>query len=424
MNTEYQHGYKAFSGKFRVFTNYYHSQRGKMTVISRLDRYLLRSNMGLFFGLLALALSILLMERLIRLAELISGSDRIFISAAKLITNLVPHYVELALPGAMLITIIISVNRFSRSSEITVLLSSGVSLYRIARPYLLMGAVSALVSLVIAGFLQPLTRYNFRQTVFELQQSSVVTAFKEFKFVQFKDQTIWSDSVDPSGTKLGQTFITQKQEDGSSRFLVGKKGQLYTTEDGTWSIRLTDAMIGEAPAEKVNSNGTRFITGQVDWKLPAAQELFRERGKDHRELTLLELINKTYTNSQFEIDPVKAEADMHDRLSRSALLLFLPLIGIVLGLDLRRNPRTGGVMIGILLLLLIQKSMEFAHDRAEDGDVAAWMAMWPVPILVGVVALVMFYRAANGHYSWNGIRNPFKSESEDDDPSPTVGNMA
>lgn len=393
-------------------------------MITRLDRYLLVSNMGLFFSFLALALSILMMERMIRLAELLSASDRIFISAAKLITNLVPHYVELALPGAMLITIIISVNRFSRSGEITTLLASGVSLYRIARTYMMIGVVLALISVIISGYLQPLTRYNFRQAVFELQQSSVVTAFKEFKFVQFKDQTIWSDSVDPSGTKLGNTFITQGYDNGTRRFLVGREGQLYTGEDGTWSIRLKDAMIGELPAEHVNAQGTRLISQQVDWKLPATQGIFRARGKDHRELTLSELINKTYPTNNYDIDRVKANADLHDRLSRSALLLFLPLIGVVLGLDLRRNPRTGGVLIGILALLLIQKTMEFALARAESGTVAPWMVMWLVPLVVGIVSIVMLYRAANGHYSWNGFRLRRRSDDDDSDLSATLGGVA
>jgi len=194
-------------------------------MFARLDRYMLQGTLGLFVGLTGLALGVLLIERLIRLTELLSGSDEATLAAVRMIANLVPHYLEMALPAAFLIAVIISVDRLSRSGEIVAMMATGVSLLRIARPYLLMAAVLALASVAIAGFLQPITRYNYRQIAFELRQSSIVTAFKERKFVQFRDRVVWTDRVDSTGRNLGETFIIETAPDGGRRFMTGRRRQ-------------------------------------------------------------------------------------------------------------------------------------------------------------------------------------------------------
>lgn len=368
-------------------------------MFARLDRYLLKNTLGLFAGLTGLALGVLLIERLIRLSEVLSGTDEATLTAVRMIANLVPHYLEMALPAALLIAIIISVDRLSRSGEIVAMMATGVSLFRIARPYMLMALVLALVSVLIAGFVQPITRYNYRQIAFDLQQSSIVTAFRERKFVQFHDRVVWTDRVDETGRNLGETFVIETAPDGSRRFMTGRTGVLHE-DGGGWVITLTDAMIGQLPAvigdAVAGRQGDRLMVATVDWQLPVASAVFRSRGGDQRELTLSELIAGTYRDQGFGIDPVSASADLHDRLSRSALLLTLPLIGVALGLNIGRVARSGGVAMGIFLLLIVQKLLEFGLLKAERGAVPGWAGLWPIVIAVAIGALVLFRLAATG----------------------------
>lgn len=364
--------------------------------MTKIDRYLLRSNLGLFVGLTGLALAILMLERLIRLAEMLSGAQDAAFVAMRMIANLVPHYVELALPGAFLIAIILNIDRLSRSGEIVALMSTGTSLFRIARPYMVLGGALAVVSILISGFLQPVTRYNYRQILYDLQESSIIAAFQESRFVQFKDRTIWTDSVDFSGRTLGATFIIETAPDGTRRFLTGSGGALVADADGAWSIALHDGMIGRLAANIENGQGDRVQINTIDWLLPTNEGAFRIRGDDQRELTLSELMSGSYAGGGYQIDPLAAAADLQNRLSRAALLLVLPLLGVVLGLNLGRNPRAGGVAIGILALLVVQKLLEFGMLKAERGVVPAWFGLWSVVVAVACVAVVLFWRAAIG----------------------------
>lgn len=361
-----------------------------------MDRYLLRGNLGVFAGLTVLALGLLLLARLIRLTAILAGAEHAFNFGARLVASLVPHYLELALPGAFLVAVIISVERLSRSGEIVALLSAGVSLYRITRPFVLLGAGLAVVSILVSGFLQPVSRYNYRQIVGELQQGSILTAFQQQKFLQFKDRTIWTESVDDAGRVLGQTFIIETAPDGSQRFLSGASGVLRLDDAGQWVISLTDAMIGRVPAQIVHPDGDRMIMSGVDWQLSTTEGSYRMRGSDERELTLTELLSGSYRSGTYEIDPKAANADLHDRLSRAAMLIVLPLLGVVLGLNLGRTARGGGVIIGIFVLLLVQKLLEFGMLQAERGVIPAWAGLWPVVALLTLISLYLFQRRASG----------------------------
>jgi len=372
-------------------------------MLFKLDRYLLRSNLGLLTALITLALAILMLERLIRITDLIAGSDNALQSAARMIANLLPHYLGMALPGALLIATIISVERLSRSGEIVALMSTGISLNRIVRPYLGLGVALALVSILISGFLQPVSRYNYREIVHELKQSSIVTAFHERKFVQFANKVVWTSKVNFAGRKLGETFIFETDNKGNHHFITGHSGVLREDPDGTWVINLADAMIGDLPAKISSPQGDQLNTASVTWKMPSPISGYRDRGDDQRELTLTELLTKSYLARDESINPAVANADMHDRLSRAALLIALPLIGVVLGLQLGRVGRSGGLAVGILLLLMVQKLLEYGLALAQRGVVPPWAGTWPVVALVAGFGLYAFRRTANGRSAFPAL---------------------
>lgn len=360
------------------------------------DRYLLRGTLGLLGGLVLLSLGLLLLARLIRLAALLTGTEDAFSYGARLLASLVPHYLELALPGALLVAIILTVDRFSRSGEIVALMSTGVSLYRIARPFVLLGFGLTLVSILLLGFLQPQSRYTYRQLVFELQEGSIVTAFQQQKFLQFDGLTVWTDHVADDGRSLGKTFILQMADDGSQQFLTGASGLLHLDPSGRWTISLQDAMIGQVPAVFDHPGGSRVRIATVDWQLPLNDGAFRMRGGDQRELTIPELMTGSYRDGPFTIDSLVADADLHDRLARATLPLVLPLLGVVLGLNLGRTARAGGAFLGIVVLLVVQKLLEFGLAQAGRGAIPAWAGAWPVVAGLTALSVWMFRQTALG----------------------------
>ena len=101
----------------------------KEDIISGLiDKYLFRDCLRLFAGLCGLVLSILLVERLIRIVEVVANSENGEVASFRMIIDLVPHYLQLAIPAALFLAMIISIDRLSRSGELVTMLSAGLSL--------------------------------------------------------------------------------------------------------------------------------------------------------------------------------------------------------------------------------------------------------------------------------------------------------
>jgi len=365
-------------------------------MIAKLDRYLIRSFLGMFAGLTVLAMALLLLERLIRITELVSGSGNALLSGSLLIANLIPHYLNLALPGAFLISMILTIDRLSRSGEIVALMAAGVSLYRIVRPFMGVALVLAAASLLISGFLQPLSRYSYREIVYNLQHQSVLSVFQEQKFVQYNDRIIWTDSVQPSSRRLGQTFILETEPDGTRTVLTGRTGLLQEPRSGEWEIILQEgagASYRESDAPEVYD---RIEFGELIWPVIPDAGQYRERGNDERELFLSELLTPSSTASGEGIAPAVAASAFHDRTSRAALLLVMPLIAILLGLNLGRIARSSGVILGILILLSVQKVLEFTLVQTSEGIIPPWVGFWPIVMLVGLFALALFQRLSEG----------------------------
>lgn len=365
-------------------------------MIARLDRYLIRSFLGMFAGLTALAMALLLLERLIRITELVSGSGNALLSGSLLIANLIPHYLNLALPGAFLISMILTIDRLSRSGEIVALMAAGVSLYRIVRPFLAVAFVLAAASLLISGFLQPLSRYSYREIVYNLQHQSVLSVFQEQKFVQYNDRIIWTDSVQPSNRRLGQTFILETEPDGTRTLLTGRTGLLQEPRAGEWEIILQEGAGASYRESDPLDEYDQIAFGELIWPVIPDGGQYRERGNDERELFLSELLSPSSAAGDEGIAPAVAASAFHDRTSRAALLLVMPLIAVILGLNLGRIARSSGVIVGILILLGVQKVLEFTLVQASGGVIPPWTGFWPIVALVAVAAFIFFQRLSEG----------------------------
>ena len=83
--------------------------------MQRIQRYIFSECTRVFGGLLLLVVSILLLERLLRIADLVSRSPGNFGEAVYMLANLVPHYAGIGIPAAFFLAVLITASRISRS---------------------------------------------------------------------------------------------------------------------------------------------------------------------------------------------------------------------------------------------------------------------------------------------------------------------
>src|SRR5213078_4242488 len=113
-------------------------------LVATINRYILREISVPFVLGLAVFTLILLIARILKLVEMVVNRGVPALQVLKLFSYILPAFLEVTVPMAVLLAVLVAFGRLSSDSEITALKTSGVSLYQLARPV-------ALFALVIYG---------------------------------------------------------------------------------------------------------------------------------------------------------------------------------------------------------------------------------------------------------------------------------
>ena len=359
----------------------------------RLELYLFKQCVQVVFGLTALALGVLLLERLLRIFELVANTSDTIGVATRMLLDLLPYYLGLAIPVALFLGVLITIDRVSRSGELSAALAAGVSLFQIIRPFMWIAVVLALFSMLLMGYLQPLGRYDYRAAVHDVKQSSAEAVFQEGKFAQIGRRTVWTQQR-TGGDKLGNIFILEEGRIGNtSRVTTAPAGRI------SQGFEAHETLITLANGQAVEINPEREIVQQVnwrsaDWNIEGDAMAFRIRGDDERELTINELFQEARGEGQGIVAPHVAASAAHAAIGRSLLLLILPFIALPMGLGYGRSYQSTGIAVGIVFLLVAQKSLEMGNTLAIDGRIIPWLGTWPVIAIITLLGLGLFLRSA------------------------------
>ncbi len=363
--------------------------------MNRLNRYLMKNALISIGGLVIFAIVVLLLERLLRIFQIVTTSTQPALDTSTMILNLLPHYLGIAVPMALLLGIIITMDRFSRSSELTAAYGAGISLFHITRPFILIAAILAGLTVFIEGYLQPIGRYNYRQVEHSVKQQSFAAILREGTFTKVGNRMFYAGTEKP-GSAIGPVFIYERvgnnSDDSSLRITTAEEGQLVIRESGEPVLQL-------AEGQTYRILGKTRLRGDLSFDKTAiagAAELtaFRSRGKDERELTSLELLKNRKGDVYQTIDTDVNNAAFHLRAARAALLLILPFIAVPFGLNYGRNPSSTGIFVGVVMLVSLQKALEFGQSLGAKGIIPSGSGVWTIIVLVAGFAYYIYIKSA------------------------------
>lgn len=364
--------------------------------MGRLNLYILKRALISIGGLVAFAIVVLLLERLLRIFEIVSNSTNPISYSSSMVINLLPYYLGMAVPMALLLGTIITIDRFSRSSELTAALGAGVSLAHITKPFVIIAVVLAGLSLFIEGYMQPVGRYNYRQVVHVVKQQSFAAALREGTFTEVGNTTFFAGTK-ASGSGIGPIFIYERVFQGETpkglRITTAAEGKLIVRE------KTNEPVLQLSKGQAYQILESRQLNGDLGFESSAlagtSSDLgFRVRGDDEREMTSLELYKNRNGAVFTEISTNVNNAALHLRIGKSVLLLILPFIAVPFGLNYGRNPSSAGIFIGIVMLVSLQKALEFGQSLGANGVVPPWVGIWPTLAFVALFAGYIFRKSA------------------------------
>ena len=82
-----------------------------------------------------------------------------------------------------------------------------------------------------------------------------------------------------------------------------------------------------------------------------------------------------------KVERSRLVSELHGRLVRPLSVLFMPILGMALGLAQRRNQRGAGLVVGVILLAIYNYTLTFGESGADKERLSPWLGLW-TPMLV------------------------------------------
>lgn len=349
-------------------------------MLNKIDGYITRQIMGPLVLVLVISAMLLLLERMLVLFDLVINEGGPVILVWKMLANLMPHYLSLAIPLSLFLGVLLAFRNLSASSETDILQASGIGFHRLVRPAMILAFGLMCFNFILVGYIQPYARYTFRGLEFDLRSGALGASIKAGEYNELGDNLVLRiEESRNQGAQLINVFA-QSIKGARTISISAKEGSFLATDnDRKIILRLYDGvMIDEDPNRQ---SPTVLNFQQHDWPIDLPElAKFRERGNERLELTLDEL----WTESERTPDRRQAffyRATFHRHIVRSLGLLTLPLIAIPLGLTTKRSNRSFGLIIGILILLIYHKVLEFGEGFASRDLMSPFWGMW-VPFFI------------------------------------------
>ena len=362
---------------------------------SVIDIYLLRLLVQPAISCLGITFAAMVLEGTLRLINELSENGAHLSFLFGLIGSLIPYYLGLALSLSFLISIMLVIARLDDGSEIDAMLASGRSLARLVVPFVFVGLVLSLISLVLLGFLQPYSRYGYRAVrVAAVNAGWTVTLQPEIIMSPGNGVTITADQADATGRVLDGVFVSRIAPDGSETVSTAQTGMLAPGEvQGSARLLLARGLVlQDAPEQQPRL--FRFTNMQGVENTGGSFTVAPRGATDPRELTLGELVGEL--NAAQSIIPRRAlAAELYTRLARAFGLLLMPLLAMPLALATKRGRRAPGLIIGTVVMMAFHHGLQLARGLAINGTAPPALTIGAIFFGFAALASWLFFSSVN-----------------------------
>ena len=362
-----------------------------MKFITATDRYIFKLVLLPLLATLAIAASLLLLEKMLNLFDFVAAEGGPVSVVWRMLANLMPEYLSLGIPIGLLLGILLAFRRLATSSELDIFRAVGMSYFRLLRVPFLFAITLAIVNFAIVAYIQPSARYLYEELRFELRSGAFGAKVRVGEFNNVgKNLTVRIDESRNNGNELSGMFVYAQSNGGQSIAVTAEEGQFLRTDDpDTILLRLEKGtLVHDAPKFKT-PRVLSFTSHDVPIPLPQIEN-FRTRGGKDREYLISELAQIGGDASKPAIERNRAMANFHFRLVEVAMMLLLPFLALALAIPPKRSTSALGVFLSIVMVVTYHKINEYAEGVGGMGIIDPFIALW-VPFLFFAGLILWMY---------------------------------
>jgi lipopolysaccharide export system permease protein len=308
----------------------------------------------------------------------------------------VPQILVILLPVALLLALLFSLGRMSRSNEVVSMLTAGVSLPRILAPLLLAALLTTGVSTFLNYSLSPHAEFARKKLLEDTQSRRQQLGLLGQIFRNRTDNRTWFIQQIPPGENVFKT-IHIIQQDANDNIVVNyiATSAVYHPETHAWELRQVKVVYYDEAGNITRQVPYAESLMMTDW----SETPYRLSSANVRAeyLSVPELREYLQFNSDFPPTLLAPfETHLAYRLALPWTCFVVALIAAPLGVGYSRRGILSSVAAAIILVFAMNFVMHLFLALGEGARIPDWAAAWTPNIIFGLLGLILIYfRATN-----------------------------
>jgi len=303
-----------------------------------------------------------------------------------------PQFLMICIPVSLLLSVLFSLSKMSRSNELIAMLASGRSLGRVLLPLLGVG-------LLLSGFCAVL---NYKLAPYASQarvqiKKSGETMLVAQLFPNRTDRRMWYVTEMPANTSSPEPLrgvqIHQEDDKGMIRTIwyaatasYDAQNEMWTLSDGKY-VQLTPD--GTIELDRPFQNFRLLTWNETPWRIASANV-------DPQGLSVPELSDYLRWNADFTAELLAPyRTHWHYRWAQAVQCFFIVLFAAPLAVVFSRRGAFSGIAGAIFLFAGMYLLSLIGVAIAGSGRIMPWLGAWGPGLLFGLVGLVLLHMRAN-----------------------------
>jgi lipopolysaccharide export system permease protein len=362
-----------------------------------LNTYLINQVLAPFYASLLILTSILFLSRLIPILDIILGYNIGLVDFFRLYAYFTPQLMLFALPMSGMMGVILGTTALNNENELMVLKTSGISLYRMLPPIILVALSAALLTGLFSLYLLPAGKKAKVELAFQLVKEKIERSIPEKSFSEsLGDIVLYADSIDEKTRAWKGVYISDMKDPRHPITIISESGILSADSSrGTLSISLQNGVLNRTSADAVQTINFKGYDMNLPLETPTSNPLAKV---DETTMLQSELLAEADRKGRNSREAATYLIEFHKRLALPVSCFILTLLGFPLGFLSGPRHKTIGIPLGLANFVLYYVLLTGSKIMSESMLLPAGIVMW-LPNLLFLILTSLFIKsvAREGH---------------------------
>jgi lipopolysaccharide export system permease protein len=351
---------------------------------SILNRYIFRETLMTWVAVTVILLLVLMTEQFAQVLGDAAGAKLPKEAIFALMGFGSVQYLTILMPISIFISIMLSLARFYRDSEMAAIMACGIGPASLYRPL----SVIALVLAAMAGWLSldiaPAARRAIEEISFEASKNLSLSMLEAGRFIPLgaRNAVLYAETVDANG-RLTNVFVQNLEGNDVQVIVAAEAVQRNDPVTGAKVLTFIDGRRYEGVPGSAEFRIIKFAEHGIPYISPEARPL----QFDVDAMTLSDLVEQR---------PDRAKAELQWRLSVPMTLFVLTVLAVPLSKSRPRQGRYSNVAAGIFIYIVYANLLAAGKVWVEQGVTPDWLGLWWVHLLFLAIAIGMLLNQHGG----------------------------